>query len=51
MTIVFNSEDQKQKVISSFCVDELYIDRNTVCTQNCEECWDQYVTTDVQDEE
>lgn len=49
MVIVFDNEDQKRRVIDSFCVDELYIDRDEVCSQNCEECWERHVNMEVEE--
>ena len=43
MKITFDNEDQKRQVIDSFCVDDLYIDRDEVCCENCDECWERHV--------
>lgn len=50
MKITFDSDEQKQQVINSFCIDELYIDRKDICSQNCEACWEKYVQMEVDDE-
>lgn len=49
MKIIFDDEDQKLEVINSFCIDELYIDRDEACCQNCEECWERHVDMEVDD--
>ena len=50
MRIVFDSYDQKEQIIRSFCIDELFVERETVCDQNCEECWERHVDMEVGDE-
>lgn len=50
MRITFDNEDQKRQVIDSFCVDDLYIDRDEACCENCDECWERHVEMDVEEE-
>ena len=49
MQIIFDNEDQKCQVINSFCIDELFIERDEVCTQNCQDCWERHVEMDVEE--
>lgn len=49
MKIIFDSEDQKRKVIDSFCIDEVFVYREEPCCQNCDECWEKHVEMEVED--
>lgn len=47
MKITFDDEDQKRRIIDSFCVDELFIEREGVCRQDCDACWERFVEMEV----
>lgn len=49
MLIVFDDEDQRRKVIDSFCIDELFIDRDVPCCQDCDKCWEDHVEMEVKE--
>lgn len=49
MKIIFDSEDQKRQMTDSFCVDELFLDREEVCGQNCDECWERHINMEVEE--
>lgn len=49
MRITFDSEDQKRQMIDSFCVDELFIDRDEACCQNCDDCWERHIEMEVEE--
>lgn len=49
MKIIFDSEDQKRQVIDSFCIDELYFDRDEPCCENCDECWERNIEMEVEE--
>ena len=50
MNIIFDSEDQKRKVIDSFCVDDLFVDREESCCWDCDACWERHVEMEVEEE-
>lgn len=50
MKIIFDNDEQKQQIINSFCIDELFIDRDEVCSQDCESCWERHIQMEVEDD-
>lgn len=50
MQITFENMEQKDQVINSLCVDDLYIKRDIPCTENCEECWHRFVEIDFDED-
>lgn len=51
MQIIFDNKEQQLAVIKSFCIDELFVDRDESCCMNCEECWERHVQMEVEDED
>lgn len=51
MKILFDNDEQRSNVIRSFCVDELYVDREEVCCEDCESCWERHIETEVEEDE
>lgn len=51
MKIIFDSDEQQRQVINSFCIDEMFIDRDESCCQDCEACWERHVQMEVEDED
>lgn len=47
--VIFDSEKQFLEVAEAICVDDMRVERNENCCEDCAACWEKFIDVEVEE--